>query len=581
MWKKLRISPFPALHVEEGYASEVSQNRLFVVIGVFALVFLTIALRLLEVNINKDDATGNARSRTNNDALAFKRLDIIDRNGVLLAVNLATASLYATPKTIQNPKEVADKVYGVLPDLNYKHLLAGLSSGKSFVWVKRNITPKEEYAVNSLGIPSLQFERGEKRLYPHGTLVSHVLGYVGLDGKGLAGIEKQFGSYLSLADNEASAHSGPLQLSIDVRVQTIVHEEMEKAFEEFKPLGGVGIVLDVTNGEMLAMTSLPDFDPQAPGEATSEQLFNRATLGVYEMGSSFKTFTMAMALDTNTVTLSSRFDVNSPIKAARFSIGDYHAKGGTMSVPEIFMYSSNIGTAKIGIEVGGEKQRYFLKKFGLLDPLAIELPEKSPPMYPPESRWGEISTMTISYGHGIAVTPVHVARAMAGLVNGGMLYPTTLIKHKEGERPEGTRIISEDTSDKIRRLLHLVVTQGTGKKGAVPGYLVGGKTGTSEKLSNNGNYSRHANLSSFVAAFPINKPRYVVVVILDEPKGNKSTGGYSTGGMTAAPVVAKIISRMGPLYGMQPVDEQSEAIRKAVEISTSGTTSGDKKLASY
>lgn len=562
MWKKLRITPPKILQI----ASEATNSRLLIVIIIFALVFSTIALRLIEVVLFSDNVTTSPPLASNDEITPFKRADIVDRNGVLLAVNLSTASLYANPKMIQNPKEIADKLCVILPDLNHKHLMDGLTSKRSFIWIKRNISPKEEYAVNSLGIPGLQFERGEKRLYPHGVLLSHVLGYVGLDGKGLAGIEKQFSKRLSQDGEQTPGQSGPLQLSIDVRVQNIMRDEMMKAFEEFKPIGGIGLVVDVTNGEILAMTSLPDFDPHNPGTATPEQLFNRASLGVYEMGSSFKTFTMAMALDTKTITLHDRFDVNSPIKAARFSIGDYHAKGGSLSVPEIFMYSSNIGTAKIGLQVGGEIQRKFLRKFGLLDMLDIELPERAMPMYPSEARWGEISTMTISYGHGIAVTPLHVARAMAALVNGGMMYPITLLKHPDSTPPKGMRIISEETSEKLRKLLHLVVEQGTGKKAAVPGYLVGGKTGTSEKLSSGGSYSKHANLSSFVGAFPINNPHYVVMVILDEPKGNKATGGYSTGGMVASPVVAQVISRMGPLYGMQPVDEKSEEIQKALQI---------------
>lgn len=544
----------------------------------FAFAFLVVAFRLCEVALFSDAAVTASRAASGDEVVTFKRQDIVDRNGVLLAVNLSTASLYAIPKIIENPQEAAEKLHGVLPELNYKKLLADLSSKKNFLWIKRNLAPKEEYAVNNLGIPGLQFERGEKRVYPHGALLSHVLGYVGVDGKGLAGVEKQFNSELSATSADEFKPTQPLQLSIDVRVQNILHEELTKAFQEFRPIGGIALVADVHTGEVVAMTSLPDFDPHNPGKAKAEQLFNRATLGVYEMGSSFKTFTMAMGLDAEKISLRDSFDVNSPIKAARFSIGDYHAKGGTLSVPEIFMYSSNIGTAKIGLEVGGKIQREFLRKFGLLGPLDIELPEKALPMYPPESRWGDISTMTISYGHGIAVTPVHVVRAMIGLVNGGTMYPVTLRKHDESNPPKGVKIVSEDTSDKIRRLLRLVVEEGTGKKAAAPGYLVGGKTGTSEKLSGGGSYSKHSNLSSFVGAFPINNPHYVVLVILDEPKGTKATGGYSTGGMTAAPIVGQIVARMGPLYGMQPVDENAQEVRRDVQINYK--PSGDK-LASY
>jgi cell division protein FtsI (penicillin-binding protein 3) len=548
---------------EEHDSGKVNRLRLLTVVTMFALGFLVISCRLVDVSLlgQIDDTAG--QSALNSEA-TFKRGDIVDRNGVLLAVNLATASVYANPKIILDAKSAASKLAKVLPDLNYKQLMKELSSRKSFVWIKRNLTPKEQYAVNSLGIPGVSFERGEKRVYPHGNLLAHVLGYVGLDGKGLSGIEKQFDKRLAI-DKTTKNTQEPLQLSLDLRVQSILHEELSKAKEEFKAIGATGVVMDATSGEVLAMVSLPDFDPHNPGGASVEQRFNRSTLGVYEMGSTFKTFTMAMALDAEKIRLSDSFDVNAPIHAARFRITDYHAKGGWLSVPEIFMYSSNIGTAKIAMEVGGKVQRDFLKKLGLLSPLEIELPEKAPPMYPAESRWSDISTMTISYGHGIAVTPLHMTKAISALVNGGMLHPVTLLKKIDDTEIPAAQVVSDKTSDNIRRLLRLVVEHGTGNKAAVPGYVVGGKTGTAEKNSRGG-YSQHAKLSSFIAAFPINNPRFVILAVLDEPKGTKATGGYATGGMVAAPVVASVVSRMGPLYGMMPIDEESDAIKKALYI---------------
>lgn len=550
----------------------INRFRLIFVIAMFAFGFVLISCRLIDVSLFGNSVEINTPSTLNGETI-FSRGDIIDRNGVLLAVNLATASVYANPKIILDAKAAASKLVKVLPDLNYNRLLKDLRSGKTFVWIKRNLTPKEQYAVNSLGIPGLSFERGEKRVYPHGNLLVHILGYVGLDGKGLAGLEKQFDKRLTSDSAKDQTDVESLQLSLDLRVQNILHEELQMAVTEFKAIGATGIVMDATNGEVLAMVSLPDFDPHNPGAATVDQRFNRASLGVYEMGSTFKTFTMAMALDAEKISMNDSFDVDAPIRAARFSITDYHAKGGWLSVPEIFMYSSNIGTAKIAMEVGGKIQRQFLKKIGLLSALEIELPEKALPMYPPESKWSDISTMTISYGHGIAVTPLHMTKAISALVNGGTLHPITLLKRTDGEKLASQQVITKTTSTNIRKLLRLVVEHGTGNKASSPGYLVGGKTGTAEKNSRGG-YSQHAKLSSFLGAFPINKPRFVVLVILDEPKGTKATSGYATGGMVAAPVVSNVISRMGPLFGMEPVDEDAEEVKKALYIEYK--KSGDK-----
>ena len=547
------------------FAPEVMNRiRLLTMVILFSLGFLVISCRLVDVSLFGKGVEIYTQAPLNGEN-SFSRGDIIDRNGVLLAVNLSTASVYANPKVLIDAKDAAEKLSDALPDLSYNHLLKEFRSGKSFVWVKRNLTPKEQYAVNSLGLPGISFERGEKRIYPHGNLLSHVLGYVGMDGRGLAGIEKQFDTRLSNGAIKNKEDIAPLQLSIDLRVQNILHEELSKAAEEYKAIGATGIVMDTMSGEVLAMVSLPDFDPHNPGTATSDQLFNRATLGVYEMGSTFKTFTLAMALDQDKISMTDTFDVNAPIHAARFNITDYHAKGGMLTVPEIFMYSSNIGAAKIAMEVGGKSQRQFLRKLGLLSPLEVELPEKASPIFPAESRWSDISTMTISYGHGIAVTPLHMAKAMGGLVNGGSLHSVTLLKRMENQPGKTVKVIKASTSDNVRRLLRLVVEHGTGEKAEVPGYLIGGKTGTAEK-NTHGSYSQHAKLSSFLAAFPINKPRFVVLVILDEPKGTKATGGYATGGMVAAPVVGSVVARMGPLFDMNPVDSNSEEVRKALFI---------------
>jgi cell division protein FtsI (penicillin-binding protein 3) len=550
---------------------EISHHRLQVVIILFLFGFSVLSFRLFDIVFLRKDSISQ-RVVTNETMPVFQRADIVDRNDVLLAVNLATASLYANPTVLIDPKEAADKLSKVLPGLNYKQLLNDLKSKKNFVWIKRNLTPKEQYAVNNLGIPGLYFEKGEKRIYPHDTLLCHVLGYVGLDGKGLAGAEKYFDEQLQQHMEEGNLQPDPLKLTIDVRAQNIVHEELTSAIKEFSAVGAVGIIMDATNGEVMSMVSLPDFDPHNPGTANADQLFNRATLGLYEMGSVFKAYTMAMALDTGIVTMNDSYDVNAPIKIARFTIHDYHPQGGSLTVPEIFMHSSNIGSAKISLDVGKKRQKQFLKTIGLLSPLEIEIPEKASPIFPSESKWTDISTMTISYGHGIAVTPMHIVKTIGALVNGGTINPVTIIKKDVEEEEdeseeivEPIRVIKKDTSVQIRKLFRLVVEKGTGKRADVPGYLPGGKTSTADK-SAKGGYNRNTRLSSFVGAFPIHSPRYVVLVMLDEPKGTAATGGYATAGMTAAPVVGNIISRIGPLFGMQPIKEVPDEVLKELHI---------------
>jgi cell division protein FtsI (penicillin-binding protein 3) len=540
--------------------TEINPIRLHTITAAFLVGFTIIIFRLFDVALFGHN--NNVSQAANIVYNPLHRNDILDRNGVLLATNLATASLYSNPKLISDPKEVVHKLLQIFPELNPKQLLTELSSQKSFVWIKRNLTPKEQYNVNNLGIPGLQFEKGEQRIYPHGNLLSHVLGFVGVDGKGLVGIEKYFDKELSSSD--PSQAPTQLVLSIDSRVQNIVSEELGNAIKEFRAIGGVGVVADANNGEIIAAVSKPDFDPHNPTSASQEQLFNRFSLGLYEPGSTFKTYTIAMALDSNTVNLHDSYNIDSPIQMSRFNIGDYHAKGGWRSIPEIFMYSSNIGVAKIALLLGKQKQKQFLQAFGLLEPIEIELPEKGKPQYPSDSRWGDLSTVTLSYGHGITVTALHMVRATAAMVNGGNLLKLTLVKQADSNI-SASKVIQLTTSEQMRKLLRLVVSHGTGKKANVEGYIVGGKTGTAHK-NKNGTYSQNSRLSSFISAFPINDPKYVVYIMLDEPKGTQATGGYATAGMTAAPVAGEVISRIAALYGIEAVDESAPEVATKVNI---------------
>jgi cell division protein FtsI (penicillin-binding protein 3) len=539
---------------------EIGRTRLLVTAGLFAVAFAVIALRLVDVTLVKP--TGETRLARNHVAgkVEASRADIVDRNGVLLATTLVSPSLFANPKQILDAREATKKLIGVLPDLSEAEVLAKLTSDRSFVWLKRHLTPRQQFEVNRLGVPGFAFEREERRVYPDGNLVAHVLGYSGIDNKGLAGIERGF-------DDILKERKEPLQLSIDLRLQHILHEELTRGVQDFTALGGAGIVMDVRSGEVLALVSLPDFDPNKSSTATPETTFNRVTLGTYEMGSIFKTFTAAMALDAHTTTLAGSYDASHPITVGRFVIHDYHNMHRWLSVPEIFEYSSNIGAARMAMDAGSDRFKEFLGRLGLLRAPAFEIPEIGAPTVP--SPWREVSTMTIAFGHGISVSPLQVAIAASAVVNGGILHQATLVKPPQGYVPAGQQVMSARTSEDMRRLMRLVVEQGTGKDAAAPGYLVGGKTGTAEKVSGKG-YAHKALLSSFLGAFPINNPRYLVLAIIDEPHGNAKSHGFATGGWTAAPVVGRSVARMAPLLGVDPVDESAPEIRRALVIDTPG-----------
>lgn len=536
---------------------EQSRLRLACVGVVFVCSFAAIGGKLVSVSLS---GFGNSAAATLAEYRATKpeypRAEIVDRNGEILATTLRTASLYADPRIIRHPVEVAEQLAKALPDIDEKQIAKRLSSDRSFVWIKRQLTPKQQKKVNDLGVPGLNFEPEYKRVYPYANLFAHVLGYVDVDSKGIAGIERGFEDFLRDEDGRAD----PLQLSLDMRIQAIVHQEVQSAIKEFKAIGGTGVVMDVHTGEVLAMASLPDFDPHEPGEAKADARFNRATLGVYEMGSTFKTFTMAVALESGTATMQSGYDATKPIRVARFTINDSHPENRWLSVPEIFAYSSNIGTVKMIMDVGTERQQDFMEKLGMTEPVKMEIPESAAPLLP--NPWREINTMTISYGHGIAVTPMHLVRAIGALVGDGYLHDVTFVKNKGGEAKKGNKVLSPQNVANVRKLLRLVVQHGTGGKSDAAGYRVGGKTGTAEKLGSSGGYKADSKMASFVGVFPIDDPRYVVLVMVDEPQGTKATYGYATGGWVAAPAAGRIISRIGPLMGIRPIYEVPDDKRK-------------------
>lgn len=551
-----------------GHVIEVGRTRLLITGAVLSLAFATVAARMVDVAVVHPDSVLAKGHGGHAEQATSARADILDRNGEILATSLKTASLYADPTMVLDPQDAAYKLATVLPSLDPAQTAERLSGKGRFVWLKRNLTPRQQLAVNRLGIPGIDFREEETRVYPHGALMSHVLGFVDIDNRGLSGIEKTFEERLHLEDT-------PIALSVDVRVQHILRDELTAAMQRFRAVGAAGTILDVRTGEIVAMVSLPDFDPNHPGSASDDERFNRNTLGQYEMGSVFKVFTTAMALDSGVVRVDGGYDASQPIRVSRFTIRDFHAKNRWLSVPEIFMYSSNIGSAKMALDVGGPGQRAFLQRLGMLDPVAVELPEVGAPMVP--AQWRPINTMTIAFGHGIAVSPLHTVSGVAAVVGDGIARRPTLLRQDGSAEVAGRRAVSEATARQMRKLMRLVVEQGTAKSAAAPGYVVGGKTGTAEKQSSGG-YDRDALISSFVGAFPMQDPRYVVLALLDEPKGDKATHGYATGGWVAAPIVKNVVERAASLLGVEPTDEAAPELRKYLAIDLGAE---EKRLAAY
>lgn len=544
---------------------EQSKQRLLCLGLVFCLCFGSIAFRVGELMIS---TRGNAPMELLVSAMEGEELtseiiaqhkpvhrkDIVDRKGEVIATNIVVPSIFANPQEVNNAERAAKQLSRVL-GMDAATLTEKLSDSRKFTWIKRHVTPADQHLINEMGIPGVYFINEEKRIYPQGELFSHALGYVNIDNQGISGIEKQFDNMLN---NEGDMEES-LQLSLDVRLQHIVRSELKESMEQFNAIGAAGVIMDIQSGEILSMVSLPDFDPNSPDVENANAMFNRASLGTYEMGSTFKTFTTALALESGVTNVHKGYDATHPLKFARHTIRDSHPKSRWLSVPEVYVYSSNIGTAKMALDVGTEKQQAFLSLLGLTKPIDIQLPEKASPLVP--ATWRDINTITISYGHGISVSPLHTARAIASMVNGGKLLPLTLLKHTSQKAIEGTQVISRDTSDKIRALMRLVVKEGTGGKADVEGYRVGGKTGTAEKISAAGRYQDDKKLTSFVSVFPMDDPRYLVFAMVDEPKGNKSTYGYATGGWIAAPVAGNIIARAAPLLAVKPayfIEEEAD-----------------------
>jgi cell division protein FtsI (penicillin-binding protein 3) len=550
-----------------------TRSRLFVLTGLFVLAYSVVCGRMAQLTMENYIANENADTPAAAKSIAaLERSDIMDREGHLIATSLKTASLYADPKVIMDPTDAAQKLVSVFPDLDYKTIHARLDSDRRFVWIKRNLTPKQIYAANRLGLPGVNFIDEQRRVYPDGSLMAHALGFTDVDHQGLAGLEK---AYNELLLNKKDA----LETTIDVRIQHILRKELQSVITEFSAIGGAGLVMHAKTGEIYAMVSLPDFDPHHPASTPEENRFNRLTAGVYEMGSTFKTFTTAALLEQNGQNPRKIYDTTRPLRRAGFTISDFHPEKNPLNVSEIMLHSSNIGVALMAEEIGTPKMKQFYKELGFLDEVPIDLAERGRPLYP--QHWRDINTLTAAYGHGIAVTPLHLASAMAAMVNGGYLPKPTLIK-KPAENytlEKKENVISEATSRMMRNVLRIVVSDGTGSKANAAGYRVGGKTGTAEKTSGRG-YNRKALLSSFIGVFPVDDPQFVVVAFIDEPKGTAKSYGYATGGWTAAPVVGKVIKQMAPVVGIAPAqDNKLIAARQKTGLLPATYEGG--RLASY
>lgn len=539
----------------------VAHQRLMILMLLFSAVTVVIALRLLWLTVFADSALG----RQNPNLLAPPRADIVDRNGEVLARTIDAWSVGVHANRLLNkPEDLAPKLAALMPERTEAQYLALLKSGVRFTYLRRRAMPELVAAVNALGEPGMAFSREPERLYPQLTLAAHVLGYTDMDGHGVTGMERVLDKRLS----DAALRKTPVALSIDKRVQAAMESELNNAMVAHQALGATGLVMDVRTGEMVALVSLPVFNPNKIGQSDPEAFRNNVTQSVYELGSTFKPITMAGAMDAGVITsLSKRYDATAPLQVGKFKIKDDHPMNRWLNVPETLVHSSNIITARIADQMGAKRMEAMFRRIGFYEPPYIELKEKGRPLVP--SYWGRTTTMTTAYGHGIAVTPLQLASAYAALVNGGIWRPATLMKVEPGKAAKGRRVFSQYASDTSRQMLRLIVTDGTGKKADVPGMRIGGKTGTAEKPSAGG-YSKHINVSTFAAAFPMDAPRYVVIAMLDAPKGNAESFGLTTAAWTAAPVVAKVIARTGPMLGVfpdasreMPLDELRTLIWKA------------------
>lgn len=533
-----------------------ARNRLIMAMSCFIGIYAIIGGRLVYYGMQGDEDAGSRGPAVQNLA---SRPDILDRNGEVLATDIKTASLFAEPRRIIDPDETIELLSTVLPDLDWEQTYRKLKSEAGFVWIKRGLTPRQQSQIMALGIPGVGFRTEKTRFYSGGPTASHILGLVNIDNQGIAGMEKYLDSQ-GLTDLQSTGLAfqqglEPVRLSIDLRVQHVVRDELVQAMQRYRAIAAGAVVLNAKTGEVMAMASVPDFDPNNPVHALDKDRLNRMTAGTFEMGSTIKSFTTAMALDAG-ATLQSKFDASRPLRIGRQTIHDFHGKGRVLTLPEVFIYSSNIGSAREADLVGIEGHRAFLKRMGLLDRMQTELPEVARPVEP--KVWKKVHSITISFGHGMMTTPLQTAVGAAALMNGGKLIPPTFLpRSKEQADALAKQVIRPKTSEDMRYLYRLNAEVGSGKRAEVKGYRVGGKTGTAEKVVN-GRYSKDVRFNAFLAAFPMDDPTYIVLTIIDEPKPEEGKAS-ATAGLNAAPMVANIIRRSASFLGVKPDFRQETA----------------------
>jgi len=522
----------------------VMHQRLMFAMIVYAGIIGLIALRILYLAAFGD----HAGRKEGIIALVPERGDIVDRDGHPLARTIDAWTISVHPKKIIGSKlDIARTLARLMPEKSEAQYFAMLRSDKPFYYLRRRASPALVQAVNAIGEPGLAIDREPDRLYPQTSLAAHLLGFTDIDGHGTSGVERKFDQRLM----DPAQRGEPLQLSISSRIQQAMEHELVASMDKFHAIGAAGVIMDVHTHEVLAIASLPEFNPNVPNEAVADRRFNRATQGVYELGSTFKPFTVAMALDSGVVrSMGQMYNCPHELPIYGHVIHDTHPFGRACSVAEIMMESSNIGTAQIADQVGRERQQAFLRKLGFLDRVEVELGERGHPLF--ARNWGPFEVLNVGFGQGIAITPLQLANGYATLFNGGIYRPATIIKVDDlHPLSSGRRVFTESTSHRMRSLLRLVAMKGTGKNADAPGYRVGGKTGTAQKVVG-GRYSKTINITSFAAVFPMEEPRYVVVVMLDEPKVIPETFGYNTAGWNAAPMVKTIISRIAPMLNVRP-----------------------------
>lgn len=533
-----------------GQPTAVPRARFLLVGLVFLAMLGGIATRTVRLSI-----TGQTETRLHSAepiARTLARPEIVDRHGRIVATDIAAPSLYADPALILDLDEMVEKLAVTLPGLDEDDLRRQLSDRtRRFVWVRRGLTPIDAQRVHELGLPGLSFRRESKRVYPVGALAGHLVGFVNVDNRGQAGLERHIDETIGtdLVAAAAASRLGPVRLALDLGVQHAVSEELRFAMARYRAAGAAALVMDVASGEVVAAVSSPTGDPNRPAEMLDSARPDRLQAGVYELGSIFKLLTVAMAIEDGTATLDKTYSIAEPIEIGRYVIKDAHAQAEPITVRDIFLQSSNVGAGRIAMEAGTARQLMFLARMGLTEPIRTEAGPVAPPLLP--QRWDRIETVTISYGHGLALAPVQFAAAAAALINGGRRVTPRLIALEAP--PTGEQILAPATSDAIREVMRLNVTspKGTGRRADVPGYRVGGKTGTAEIAGSSG-YQRKAVIASFLGAFPMDAPRYLTLVTLFEPQPGEETRGQITAGVNAAPVTARIVTRIAPILGILP-----------------------------